>query len=139
DADEASVLAAVAAMKAAADKVAAVAAALSADADADVPAIVEAAQSRYASDLSTYVARDDLDAMRQPAEAAETELDALKEAAHKKAVEDAVGAAISAGKFTPAQSAWLIEVANSIGLDKFKQFVEASPVLSIAQNAQLPA
>lgn len=139
DADEATVLAAVAAMKAAADKAAAVAAELGADADADVPAIVEAAQSRFATDLSTYVARDELEAMKQRAETAEAELAALKEAAHKKEVEDVVGAAITAGKFTPAQSTWLVEAANSMGLDKFKQFVEASPVLSIAQNTQLPA
>lgn len=137
DATEEAILAHVASLKTAAEKAAAVAAEVGADADADAAAIVQAAQSRFTTDLSNYVARDELIAMTHRAESAEAELKAMKEAAHTKACEDAVAEAIQAGKFTPAQSASLLVFAKQ-DLEMFKAFASSAPVLAVAQNSQLP-
>ena len=137
DTAEEVVLAHIANLKTAADKAAAVAAEVGADAGADAAAIVQAAQSRFATDLSHYVSRDELIAMTRRAESAEAELKAMKEAAHAKACEDAVAEAIQAGKFTPAQSAALLAFAQQ-DLEMFKAFASSAPVLAVAQNSQLP-
>ncbi|MFG6728550.1 phage protease [Burkholderia pseudomallei] len=87
--------------------------------------IVTAAQSKFSTDLSVYVAKTDFEAMSKRATDAETELAAHKSAAHKAEVAAVVEAAKTAGKLTPAQVAHAQELGEK-DIELLRAFVGAA-------------
>lgn len=135
DADTAAALAAIDALKGAASTAnaahAALATKLGLTADADAEAIVAHVNTRI--DPAQYVP---VSAHKAVAD----ELAALKTAAHQKAVDGAVNAAVAAGKVAPAMRDWAHSYASK-DLAGFEAYVAAAPVIAdgSAQGSDTPA
>jgi phage I-like protein len=106
EATDADILAAVTASTQAAAHAKAAATAVGA---ADTSSIVTAAQSRFATDLSTYVPKTDFEAMSVRATAAEASLATHTAAAHRSAVAAAVAKAQGDKLLSPASAAHVAE------------------------------
>lgn len=111
--------------------VAAIAEAVGTEATADASALVTAAQSRFATDLSTYVARADYDVACNARDAATNELAEIKAAQHTAEINAAVDAAIAGGKVTPAGRDAAVALATK-DLASFSAFIATAPTV-IAQ------
>ncbi len=80
--------------------------------------------------LDRFVPRADFDAMAQRASNAEQQLRQRDADAHKAQVDGEITAALKAGKITPATEAYHRACcADQAGLERFRQFVAAAPVI----------
>lgn len=81
--------------------------------------------------LDRYVPRADYDALAQRATNAEAALRERDKAAHEAAVAAEIDAALKAGKITPATADYhRASCADQGGLDRFRAFVAAAPVIA---------
>jgi phage I-like protein len=145
DAAPEAVLEAINSLKTAAAKANAIVEAAGADADADAPAVVDAAaNSRVASGvLVTKQAYDEVVTAKNAAEAAvltaENALATLKAEQAVIAVNSAVDAAITAGKFTPAEREECVDYASSHGAAKFTAWAAKRTAHAAARPLATPA
>lgn len=85
--------------------------------------------------LERYVPRADYDALQTRATNAEQALKAKADADHKASVDSAIGDALKAGKITPATESYhRATCADSDGLERFRAFVGAAPVIAAASG-----
>ena len=145
DAAPEAILEAINSLKTAAAKAEAIVVAAGADADADAPAVVDAAaNSRVASGvLVTKQAYDEVVTAKNTAEAAvltaENALATLKAEQAVIAVNSAVDAAITAGKFTPAEREECVDYATSHGAGKFTAWAAKRGAHAAARPLATPA
>ncbi|WP_123769359.1 phage protease [Vulcaniibacterium tengchongense] len=85
--------------------------------------------------LDRYVPRADYDALVQRATNAENALKARDKAEHERAVDEAITAALKAGKITPATESYhRAACSDTEGLKRFKEFVAAAPSIGEPSN-----
>ena len=128
DADEAAILAAIAALAEKAAKADEVATEIGVEANATVADLVAHAQTRFATDLSTYAPKADLEAMSAKAATAETALAALQASVHTAAIAAVIDGAVAAGKLPPAQKEAMRKLAEQ-DLPAVEALMAAAPVI----------
>jgi len=134
DATDADILAAVTASTEAAAHAKTAAEAVGA---ADVAGIVTAAQSKFGTDLSTYVAKTDFEAMSVRATTAESALATHTAAAHKTAVAAAVAKATADNLLTPASASHVQEAYADKPLESLTAYISTLvPVLGKGTTEQ---
>jgi phage I-like protein len=113
--------------------------------DADIVATAEkrktelatAAEQAKTPPLDKFVPRGDYDAQVAKATASEAKLAEQAQAEQAKAIDAEISAAVSAKKITPATADYYRAMcAQAGGLDKFKEFIKAAPVLAPDQVIQ---
>jgi phage I-like protein len=100
-------------------------------------ALATAAEQAKTPPLDKFVPRGDYDAQVAKATAAETKLADQAKAEQAKAIDAEISAAVSAKKITPATADYYRAMcAQAGGLEQFKKFIAAAPVLAPDQVIQ---